>query len=109
MSTSPLKVLRQVATTVGLGMMLGVVSKANYALESMSDLERLHEAASKKKDLREMDRTREQIESKREIRKDADQCILSFFNSIFIHRYKDLHGEVRAQCCLLYTSDAADE
>ena len=67
MSTSPLKVLRQVATTVGLGMMLGVVSKANYALESMSDLERLHEAASKKKDLREMDRTREQIESKREI------------------------------------------
>ena len=98
MSTSPLKVLRQVATTVGLGMMLGVVSKANYALESMSDLERLHEAASKKKDLREMDRTREQIESKREIRKDADQCILSFFNSIFIHRYKDLHGEVRAQC-----------
>lgn len=34
----------------------------------------------------------------REIRKDAETCILSFFNSIFIHRYKDHHPEVRAKC-----------
>jgi hypothetical protein len=31
----------------------------------------------------------------REICKDAETCILSFFNSIFVHRYKDLHPEVR--------------
>ena len=34
----------------------------------------------------------------RKIRQDAETCILSFFNSIFIHRYKDSHFEVRAKC-----------
>jgi cohesin complex subunit SA-1/2 len=34
----------------------------------------------------------------REIRKDNETCIVSFFNSIFIHRYKDAHAEVRAKC-----------
>ena len=34
----------------------------------------------------------------REIRKDAETCIHSFFNSIFVHRYKDAHHEVRAKC-----------
>lgn len=42
---SQLKVLRQVATTVGLDIMLGVVGKTSDALESMTNLERLLEAA----------------------------------------------------------------
>jgi len=34
----------------------------------------------------------------REVRKDCEQGITSFFQSVFIHRYKDLHAEVRAKC-----------
>ncbi len=43
-------------------------------------------------------RTRNHTHVQREIRKDNETCIVSFFNSIFIHRYKDTHAEVRAKC-----------
>ena len=43
--SAQLKVLRQVATSVGLDMMLSVVSKTGDAVKSMTNFERLHEAA----------------------------------------------------------------
>lgn len=44
-NSAQLKVFRVVATSVGLDMMMGVVSKTAEALESMTSLERLYEAA----------------------------------------------------------------
>ena len=44
-SSAQLKVMRQVATAAGLDMMMGVVTKTNEAMENMSNIERMYEAA----------------------------------------------------------------
>jgi hypothetical protein len=44
-SSSQLKVMRQAATTAGLDIMMGVVERTKETLDTMSNIERLYEAA----------------------------------------------------------------
>jgi cohesin complex subunit SA-1/2 len=93
MSTSQLTVLRHAAATVGVEIMIALVGKANDNLEAMSNIERLHNAAKGV----QKDRLQEQLDDKRKVRSDTEKALESFFNSLVVHRHRDIESQIRAK------------
>lgn len=98
MSTSSLRPFRHTATTAILSLVTGLVDAAETLDKRISGIEQQIAASQKGKNkakLAEMNRSLDEANRSRE------QCgllITDFFDTTFIHRYRDIDSHIRTEC-----------
>ncbi|KAJ0160809.1 Cohesin subunit psc3 [Colletotrichum tanaceti] len=98
MSTSSLRPFRHTATTVILSLVHGLIDVANTLDSRITAIEQQINQAKRGKNkakLAEMQRNLDEANSNREL---CGHHIKDFFDTTFIHRYRDIDPRIRTEC-----------
>ncbi|KAF4975066.1 hypothetical protein FZEAL_8102 [Fusarium zealandicum] len=95
MSSSSLRPFRHTATTIALSVQTGLVEVANMLDGRISfNGQNLQKGKSKAKAAA----VQGALEQANEYRKTCSEAIQSFFDTVFVHRYRDVDPKIRTEC-----------
>lgn len=98
MSSSSLRPFRHTATTIALTVQSGLVEVADTLDGRISNIEQQHQAAKKSKNKAKMTETQRALGEANGYRKICSEAIQSFFDTVFVHRYRDIDPKIRTEC-----------
>ncbi|KAI8659420.1 SCD domain-containing protein [Fusarium sp. Ph1] len=98
MSSSSLRPFRHTATTISLAALTGLVRVADRLDDRISHVGiRLQKAKKAKSKVMAADHQKE-LDKNNSNRKICSEAIQSFFDTVFVHRYRDVDPKIRTEC-----------
>ncbi|KAI8714318.1 SCD domain-containing protein [Fusarium sp. LHS14.1] len=98
MSSSSLRPFRHTATTISLSALTGLVRVADRLDDRISHVGiRLQKAKKAKSKVMAADHQKE-LDKSNSNRKICSEAIQSFFDTVFVHRYRDVDPKIRTEC-----------
>ncbi|KAH7166154.1 hypothetical protein EDB81DRAFT_640664 [Dactylonectria macrodidyma] len=98
MSSSSLRPFRHTATTIALAVQSGLVYVANTLDKRITNVEQQSQSSKRTKNktrTAEIQRTLDEANGNRKI---CSEAIQSFFDTVFVHRYRDVDPKIRTEC-----------
>lgn len=98
MSSSSLRPFRHTATTIALSVQSGLVEVADILDGRISNIEQQLQASKKGKNKTKTAEIQRNLDDANEFRKVCSDSIQSFFDTVFVHRYRDVDPKIRTEC-----------
>lgn len=98
MSSSSLRPFRHTATTIALSVQSGLVDVADVLDGRISNIEQQHQSSKKAKNKSKTAEIQRNLNQANESRKVCAEAIQSFFDTVFVHRYRDVDPRIRTEC-----------
>ncbi|KAG6002069.1 hypothetical protein E4U21_003471 [Claviceps maximensis] len=98
MSSSSLRPFRHTATTISLAVQTGLVGVASVLDRRIANIEQQLQAAKRSKNKAKTTEVQRSLTEANECRKICSEGIQSFFDTVFVHRYRDVDPKIRAEC-----------
>ncbi|KAI4601933.1 hypothetical protein KJ359_010799 [Pestalotiopsis sp. 9143b] len=100
MSSSSLRPFRHTATTIGLALLGAMVSVTKELDDRISKSSQAIQAESSRRGKNKglIANTQKALDTANENRQLIDEKVKEFFDIIFVHRYRDIDGKIRAEC-----------
>ncbi|KAF7547308.1 hypothetical protein G7Z17_g7816 [Cylindrodendrum hubeiense] len=98
MSSSSLRPFRHTATTIALAVQSGLVYVADTLDQRISSVEQQYQSSKRGKNktrTAEIQRTLDEANGNRKL---CSEAIQSFFDTVFVHRYRDVDPKIRTEC-----------
>ncbi|KAH7318667.1 hypothetical protein B0I35DRAFT_353960 [Stachybotrys elegans] len=98
MSSSSLRPFRHTATTIALAIQSGLVEVAGILDRRISNTEQQLQNAKKAKNKTKATEIQRSLTEATGNRKTCSEAIESYFDTVFVHRYRDVDPKIRAEC-----------
>ncbi|RFU72360.1 hypothetical protein TARUN_9899 [Trichoderma arundinaceum] len=98
MSSSPLRPFRHTATTISLAVQSGLVEVASVLDKRIASIEQQSQTAKRGKNKSKSDEIQRSLSEANNCRKICNDAIQSFFDTVFVHRYRDIDPKIRVEC-----------
>ncbi|KAH6611078.1 hypothetical protein Trco_001098, partial [Trichoderma cornu-damae] len=98
MSSSPLRPFRHTATTISLAVQSGLVEVASILERRIASVEQQLQTAKRGKNKSKADEIQRSLSEANDCRLICNNTIQSFFETVFVHRYRDIDPKIRAEC-----------
>ena len=98
MSSSSLRPFRHTATTISLAIQSGLVGIAGILDDRIANTEQQLQAAKRSKNKSKSSEYDRSLRQANEHRKICTENIQSFYETIFVHRYRDIDPKIRVEC-----------
>ncbi|KYK55659.1 putative nuclear protein SA-1 [Drechmeria coniospora] len=98
MSSSSLRPFRHTATTIALAVQSGLVQVAGVLDRRIATFEQQSQAAKKGKNKSKATEIQRNMDEANGYRKTCSETVQSFFDTIFVHRYRDVDPKIRTEC-----------
>lgn len=98
MSSSTLRPFRHTATTVSLAVQAGLIYIAGVLDRRIATIEQQSLAAKKGKNKSKAAEIQRGLTEANGYRKTCSEAIQSFFDTVFVHRYRDVDPKIRTEC-----------
>ncbi|KAG8416913.1 cohesin complex subunit [Metarhizium acridum] len=98
MSSSSLRPFRHTATTISLAVQTGLVLIASVLDRRIANIEQQLAAAKKSRNKTKASEVQRSLNEANGYRKICSDGIQSFFDTVFVHRYRDVDPKIRAEC-----------
>lgn len=98
MSSSSLRPFRHTATTISLAVQSGLVDVAGILDRRIANVEQQSQAAKRAKNKSKAAEIQRSLNEANGHRKLCSETIQSFFDIVFVHRYRDVDPKIRAEC-----------
>lgn len=98
MSSSSLRPFRHTATTISLAVQTGLVGIASVLDRRIATIEQQLQAAKKGKNKSKAAEVQRSLNEANGYRKICSDGIQSFFDTVFVHRYRDVDPKIRTEC-----------
>ncbi|OTA03941.1 hypothetical protein A9Z42_0044760 [Trichoderma parareesei] len=98
MSSSPLRPFRHTATTISLAIQSALVDIASVLDRRIASIEQQLQAAKRGKNKTKADEIQRSLSEATQSRKICNDAIQSFFETVFVHRYRDVDPRIRVEC-----------
>ncbi|CAL5873327.1 uncharacterized protein PFLUO_LOCUS7598 [Penicillium psychrofluorescens] len=100
MSTAGCRPFRHTATIIGLAIMNALCEIAREVMATVSTSRKQLESEKKKKSVNKgrVDAIQKAVSEGEEKTERLDELLQDFFDTIFVHRYRDIDGTIRAEC-----------
>lgn len=98
MSSSTLRPFRHTATTIALSVQSGLVYVADILDQRISSIEQQHQSAKRSKNKSKTTEIQRNLNDANVSRKTCTEAIQSFFDTVFVHRYRDVDPKIRTEC-----------
>ncbi|OAA45466.1 STAG-like protein [Metarhizium rileyi] len=98
MSSSSLRPFRHTATTISLAVQTGLVLIASVLDRRIANIEQQLAAAKRGKNKTKALEVQRSLNEATGYRKTCSEGIQSFFDTVFVHRYRDVDPKIRAEC-----------
>ena len=98
MSSSSLRPFRHTATTISLAVQTGLVNIARVLDQRIAKIEQQLAAAKKSKNKSKTTEVQRSLNEANGSRKICSDGIQSFFDIVFVHRYRDVDSKIRTEC-----------
>lgn len=98
MSSSSLRPFRHTATTISLSVQSGLVEVAGILDRRISNIEQQLQTSKKSKNKAKTAEIQRTLGEANEHRKTCSDAIQSFFDTVFVHRYRDVDPKIRTEC-----------
>lgn len=98
MSSSSLRPFRHTATTISLAVQTGLVRVASVLDRRIANIEQQLQAAKRSKNKAKSSELQRGLTEANGYRKTCSEGIQSFFDTVFVHRYRDVDPKIRAEC-----------
>ncbi len=92
---SQLKDIRFGACFAAIEMLISLLDRANEVLDGINKLDRLVQAGGTGKA-----RNKEQLQGRHQIKIAIESFMDQLFNSVFVHRHRDVDADIRARCIM---------
>ncbi len=92
---SQLKDVRFGACFAAMEMLISLLDRANEVLDSINKLDRLVQAGGTGKA-----RNKEQLQGRHQLKIAIESFMDQLFNSVFVHRHRDVDPDIRARCIM---------
>ncbi|KAK7427936.1 cohesin complex subunit [Neonectria magnoliae] len=98
MSSSSLRPFRHTATTIALAVQSGLVYVADTLDERITNLEKQLQSSKRGKNKPRTAEFQKHLDEANGYRKLCSEAIQSFFDTVFVHRYRDIDPKIRSEC-----------
>ncbi|KND93804.1 Cohesin subunit psc3 [Tolypocladium ophioglossoides CBS 100239] len=98
MSSSSLRAFRHTATTISLAVQSGLVEIAGVLDRRIATMEQQSQAAKRGKNKTKAAEIQRGLDEANGYRKTCSEAIQSFFETVFVHRYRDVDPKIRTEC-----------
>ncbi|PFH57132.1 hypothetical protein XA68_15472 [Ophiocordyceps unilateralis] len=98
MSSSSLRPFRHTATTIALAVQSGLIEVAGVLDRRIATIEQQSQAAKKGKNKSKAAEIQRGLTEANGYRKTCSEAIQSFFDTVFVHRYRDVDAKIRTEC-----------
>lgn len=98
MSSSSLRPFRHTATTISLAVQSGLVDVAGVLDRRIANIEQQSQAAKRGKNKSKSDEISRSLNEANSQRNTCSELIQSFFDTVFVHRYRDIDAKIRTEC-----------
>ncbi|CAM1508413.1 Fc.00g052610.m01.CDS01 [Cosmosporella sp. VM-42] len=98
MSSSSLRPFRHTATTIALAVQSGLVEVADTLDRRISNIEQQHQSSKRGKNKTKTAEIQRNLDDANGYRKICSEAIQSFFDTVFVHRYRDVDPKIRTEC-----------
>ncbi|RDA94413.1 hypothetical protein CP533_2222 [Ophiocordyceps camponoti-saundersi (nom. inval.)] len=98
MSSSSLRPFRHTATTIALAVQSGLIDVAGVLDRRIATIEQQSQAAKKGKNKSKAAEIQRGLTEANGYRKTCSESIQSFFDTVFVHRYRDVDAKIRTEC-----------
>ncbi|KAL2212209.1 STAG-domain-containing protein [Sarocladium strictum] len=98
MSSAGLRPFRHTATTISLALQSGLVDVADILDRRIASTEQQLQSAKRAKNKTKATEIQRNVVEANKNRKYCAETIQSFFDVIFVHRYRDIEPKIRAEC-----------
>ncbi|PHH69949.1 hypothetical protein CDD80_6343 [Ophiocordyceps camponoti-rufipedis] len=98
MSSSSLRPFRHTATTIALAVQAGLIEVAGVLDRRIATIEQQSQAAKKGKNKSKAAEIQRALTEANGYRKMCSESIQSFFDTVFVHRYRDVDAKIRTEC-----------
>lgn len=98
MSSSTLRPFRHTATTIALSVQSGLVYVADILDNRISSIEQQHQSSKRGKNKSKTAEIQRTLDEANAARKICTEAIQSFFDTVFVHRYRDVDPKIRTEC-----------
>ncbi|KAJ4145554.1 hypothetical protein LMH87_004402 [Akanthomyces muscarius] len=98
MSSSSLRPFRHTATTIALAVQTGLVDVAGTLDRRIANIEQQLQAAKRGKNKLKTAEVQRNLEEANSHRGNCSEAIQSYFDTVFVHRYRDVDAKIRTEC-----------
>ncbi|KAM0670552.1 hypothetical protein ACQRIU_000947 [Beauveria bassiana] len=98
MSSSSLRPFRHTATTIALAAQTGLVDVAGTLDRRIANIEQQLQAAKRGKNKTKTAEVQRNLEEANSHRSLCSEAIQSYFDTVFVHRYRDVDPKIRTEC-----------
>lgn len=98
MTTSHLRPFRHTAVTISLAVQTGLVGVASILDRRIANIEQQLQAAKRSKNKAKATEIQRGLTEANGYRKTCSDGIQSFFDTVFVHRYRDVDPKIRTEC-----------
>lgn len=98
MSSSSLRPFRHTATTISLAVQSGLVDVASTLDRRIANIEAQSQAAKRGKNKAKAAEVQRNLDEANDHRSVCSESIQSFFDTVFVHRYRDVDSRIRTEC-----------
>ncbi|KAK8924645.1 Cohesin subunit psc3 [Metarhizium anisopliae] len=98
MSSSSLRPFRHTATTISLAVQTGLVLIASVLDRRIANIDQQLAAAKRSRNKTKASEVQRSLNEANGYRKICSDGIQSFFDTVFVHRYRDVDPKIRAEC-----------
>lgn len=98
MSSSSLRPFRHTATTISLAVQTGLVTIASTLDRRIANIDQQLTAAKRSKNKTKAAEVQRSLNEANGYRKTCSEGIQSFFDTVFVHRYRDVDAKIRTEC-----------
>lgn len=98
MSSSSLRPFRHTATTIALATQTGLVDVAGVLDRRIANIEQQLQAAKRGKNKSKTTEVQNNLEEANSHRSICSEAIQSYFDTVFVHRYRDVDPKIRTEC-----------
>lgn len=98
MSSSSLRPFRHTATTISLAVQSALVDIAGILDRRIANIEQQSQAAKRGKNKSKSDEIQRSLNEATAQRNTCSESIQSFFDTVFVHRYRDVDAKIRTEC-----------
>ncbi|KAJ3497678.1 hypothetical protein NLG97_g1711 [Lecanicillium saksenae] len=98
MSSSSLRPFRHTATTIALAVQTGLVDVAGTLDRRIANIEQQLQAAKRGKNKSKTAEVQRGLEEANNYRSVCSESIQSYFDTVFVHRYRDVDPKIRTEC-----------
>lgn len=98
MSSSSIRPFRHTATTIALAVQTGLVDVAGTLDRRIANIEQQLQAAKRGKNKSKAAEVQRNLEEANSYRGVCSEAIQSYFDTVFVHRYRDVDAKIRTDC-----------